>query len=57
MMNSFIYATETERNITCKVPEICNTKYIAHFWRINNGNMTCTTAKLTTILHSFSQAV
>jgi hypothetical protein len=30
MLNSFIYATETERNMTCKVLDTCNTKYIAH---------------------------
>jgi len=56
MLNSFIYASETERNITCKVLDTCNTKYIAHPWRINIGNMKCTITKVTTILHIFSQA-
>jgi len=58
ILNSFIHITGTERNITPKILESCNKKYLAHHRCSRNcGNTICTTDKVTTPLHEFSQAI
>jgi len=42
---SFIHITETERNITRKIPECCCKKYRVHRCSGNIGITNCTTAK------------
>jgi len=57
LISSLILITDTENKITRKDREICYRKYSVHR---SNGNIvitTCTTARVTTHLHDFSQAV
>jgi hypothetical protein len=57
ILKSFIYFTDTERNITLKCKSSCYKKYRVHPCSGDTVITNCTTTILTKILHDFPQVV